>query len=514
MVRSVSLKRANLFLRQNRRWPHSPYKTRWHQTFNQQQAIEILKKSLLLPPPTQPQQNSNQPHLLSSLLHSFSIYNCDPTPQAYLFVIKTLAKTSKFNQIHSVLDHIEKNENLEIPESIFVDIIKIYADADRIQEAVCLFYRIPKFRCVPSVYSLNTLLSVVCRNIECTKMVPKILLQSQLMKIRIEQSSFRVLIGCLCRMNRVGFAIEILNCMINDIDGFVVDAKTFSLLLSSVCEPKNDLPGVEVLGFLQELKRLGFCPGMADYTNVIRYLVKMEKGLDALSVLDQMKSDGIKPDVVCYTMVLSRVIAEEDYAKAEKLFDELLVLGLVPDVYTYNVYINGLCKQNKVEAGIKMVACMEELRCKPNAITYNTILQALYKVGEESRSRELVKEMRLNGIAPNLQTYNIMIGGLVSKGEIAEACSLLKEVLDNRSRPPSFMFDETLCELCYKGKVSEVLEMLKEMADKNVSPGARVWEALLLSSGSKLDFTDTSLIDLVDPVSCQNDIFYRYLTEL
>ncbi|KAK3227444.1 hypothetical protein Dsin_007306 [Dipteronia sinensis] len=154
-----------------------------------------------------------------------------------------------------------------------------------------------------------------------------------------------------------------------------------------------------------------------------------------------------------------------------------------------------------------MVACMEELRCKPNTITYNTILLALCKVGEVSRSRELVREMRLQGIAPNLQTYNIMIGGVASAGEIAEAYSLLKEVLDKCPRPPSFMFDETLCELCYKGMVSEVLELLKQMADKNVYPVARVWEALLLSSGSKLDFMNTSLIDLVDPVSCQNDFF-------
>ncbi|KAL5740273.1 hypothetical protein ACOSP7_029148 [Xanthoceras sorbifolium] len=497
MVRSSYLKRTNLYLRQHRKWPLSPYKAKWHQTFNQQQAMQNLKKSL-----SQEEQDPNNqaPHLLYSLLHSFTIYNCDPTPQAYLFVIKTLAKTSQFPHIRYVLDHLENNENFETPDSFFTDLFKIYADAGRIQDAVCLFYRIPKFRCVPSVHLLNTLLSVVCRNRECTKVVPKILLQSQLMNIRIEESSFRVLIGCLCRMNRVGFALEIFNCMIND--GFLIDAKTFSLILSSVCEQKKGLSGVEVLGFLQEMKRLGFCPGMADYTNVIRYLVKIKKGLEALSVLSQMKLDGIKPDVVCYTMVMSGVIAEEDYEKADKLFDELLVLGLVPDVYTYNVYINGLCKQNKVEAGIKMIACMEELRCKPNAITYNTILQALCKVGELSKSRELVREMRLKGNAPNLHTYNIMINGLVSTSEIVEACSLLTEVLDKFSCPPSFIFDDTLCGLCYRGMVSAVVELLKEMADKNVSPGARVWKALLLSSGSKLDFMDTSLIDLVDPVSC------------
>lgn len=498
MVRSSALKRANLHLRKHRKWPLSPYKAKWHQTLDQQQAMRNFKQSLTTPPTKHhQQQNPRQPHILSSLLHSFSIYNCEPPPEAYHFVIKTLAENSQFCDISSVLDHIEKGENFETPEFIFIDLIKTYADAHRIQDSVNLFYKIPKFRCVPSVYSLNALLSVLCRNKEWVKIVPQILLKSQLMNIRIEESSFRILISTLCRINRVGFAIEILNCMIND--GFCVDGKTCSLILSSVCE-QRDLSSDELLGFVQEMKKLGFCFGMVDYTNVIRSLVKKEKVFDALGILNQMKSDGIKPDIVCYTMVLNGVIVQEDYVKAEELFDELLVLGLVPDVYTYNVYINGLCKQNNVEAGIKMIACMEELGSKPDVITYNTLLQALCKVGELNRLRELVKEMKWKGIVLNLQTYSIMIDGLASKGDIIEACGLLEEALNKGLCTQSSMFDETICGLCQRGLVRKALELLKQMADKDVSPGARVWEALLLSSVSKLDFVNTSFIRLVDQI--------------
>ncbi|KDO63309.1 hypothetical protein CISIN_1g039177mg [Citrus sinensis] len=444
MVRSSALKRANLHLRKHRKWPLSPYKAKWHQTLDQQQAKQNVKQSLTTPPTKQQQQIPKQPHILSSLLHSFSIYNCEPPPEAYHFVIKTLAENSQFCDISSVLDHIEKRENFETPEFIFIDLIKTYADAHRFQDSVNLFYKIPKFR-----------------------------------------------------INRVGFAIEILNCMIND--GFCVDGKTCSLILSSVCE-QRDLSSDELLGFVQEMKKLGFCFGMVDYTNVIRSLVKKEKVFDALGILNQMKSDGIKPDIVCYTMVLNGVIVQEDYVKAEELFDELLVLGLVPDVYTYNVYINGLCKQNNVEAGIKMIACMEELGSKPDVITYNTLLQALCKVRELNRLRELVKEMKWKGIVLNLQTYSIMIDGLASKGDIIEACGLLEEALNKGLCTQSSMFDETICGLCQRGLVRKALELLKQMADKDVSPGARVWEALLLSSVSKLDFVNTSFIRLVDQI--------------
>ncbi|KAJ0028843.1 hypothetical protein Pint_34992 [Pistacia integerrima] len=502
MVRSSPLKRANPYLRKHRKWPLSPYKAKWHQTFNQQQAMQNLKQSLTMPPAIQQQQQkSNQPYILSSLIHSFDVYNCEPTPEAYHFIIKTLAETSQFCQLLSVLDYLERNEKFETPEYILADLIKLYADANKIHDSINLFYRISKFRCVPSVYSLNTLLSVLCRNKERIKMVPQILLKSQLMNIRIEESCFRLLIRALCRINRVGYAIEMLNGMIND--GFSVDSRTFSLVLASVCEEK-DLSSVQVLGFLEGIRKLGFCPGMVDYTNVIRCLVKKEKGLEALNVLNKMKLDGIKPDIVCYGMVMSGVVADEDYVKAEKLFDELLVLGLVPNVHTYNVYINCLCKKNNVEAGIKMIACMEELGCKPNVITYYTLLRELCKVGELGRSKELMREMGLKGIAMNLQTYSIMINGLVSKGEVIEACYLLEEVLDKEFCPPSLMFDKAICGLCHRGLVCRALELLKKMGEKNVSPGARVWKALLLSSGSKLDFSNTSLTGLVD--NLKNDI--------
>ncbi|KAB5561308.1 hypothetical protein DKX38_006265 [Salix brachista] len=73
---------------------------------------------------------------------------------------------------------------------------------NKTHEAIELFYRIPKFRCVPSVYSLNNLISVLCRNSIGLKLVPGILLKSQVMNIRVEESTFQVLITALCRIRK------------------------------------------------------------------------------------------------------------------------------------------------------------------------------------------------------------------------------------------------------------------------------------------------------------------------
>lgn len=317
--------------------------------------------------------------------------------------------------IPPVLDHLEHLEKFETPEFFFVYLIKFYGLADRVQDAVDLFFRIPKFRCTPTVRSLNLLLSLLCRKREWLKMVPQVLLKSQGMNIRIEESTFRVLIKALCRIKRVDYAVKMLHCMVED--GFGLDEKICSLIISSLCEQK-DLTSVEALVVWGDMRRLGFCPSVMDYTNMIRFLVKEGRGLDALDIMNQQKKDGIKPDVVCYTTVLNGIVAEGEYVKLEELFDEMLVFGLIPDVYTYNVYINGLCKQNNVDEALEIVASMEELGCKPNVVTYNTLLGALCVAGDSSKAKWLVKEMGLKGVELNLHTYRIVLDGLVRKGEI------------------------------------------------------------------------------------------------
>ncbi|XVF76910.1 hypothetical protein PTKIN_Ptkin13bG0305300 [Pterospermum kingtungense] len=482
----------NLFLRKHRRWPFSSHKTKWHQTFTQKQALQSFRRLVAVAV-----HSPCQPNLLSSLTRSFSLYNVHPTPQAYHFLIKNLLQNHQYSRVPSVLHHLKRIQKFQTPEYMFAHLIKTYGNANRIQDAVDIFYRIPKFRCVPSVYSLNTLLAILCRNQYGLKLVPDVLLKSLVMNIRLEESTFRILVGTLCRMNKVSYAIEILQRMIDD--GLGVNDKVFSFTLSSLCG-QGDLDGEDVMGFWRELKKLGFCPARGDYNSMISFLVRKGKGLDAWDVLNQMKSDGFKPGIVSYTMVLNGVVAEGDYVLADDLFDELLLLGLVPDVYTCNAYINALCQQNKIEEGIKMLTCMEKLQCKPNVLTYNMILEAICKVGEVSRAREILREMKYKGIEMKLVSYKVIINCLVSKGDILEACGLLEEVLHKCFCCQSSTFDEVICGLCQRGLVCKAIELLIKMVDRNVSPWIRVWEALLLSSESRLKFCMTTFIDLVNPL--------------
>ncbi|KAL9315240.1 hypothetical protein ACSQ67_016241 [Phaseolus vulgaris] len=406
MVRHPLSKRANKYLRKFRKWPHSPYKTSWHHNFGEQQAMHKLKQATLeMGCPQTP--NLPHPFLLSTLLDAFKAYSCDPTPKAYYFVIKTLTSTSHLQDIPPVLDHLEQLETFETPEFILVYLIRFYGLSDRVQEAVDLFLRIPRFRCTPTVWSLNLVLSLLCRKRECLKMVPEILLKSQHMNIRVEESTFQVLIKALCRIKRVGYAIKMLNYMIEG--GYGLDETICSLIISSLCE-QEDMTSVEALVIWRDMRKLGFCPGVMDYTNMIRFLVKEGKGMDALDILNQQKKDGIKPDIVCYTMVLSGIVAEGEYVKLEELFDEILVFGLVPDVYVYKwIMLDGLVGKGETGEACFLLEEMLEKCFFPRSSTFDHIIFQMCQKGLIAEAIELTKKIVGKSFVPGARAWEALL---------------------------------------------------------------------------------------------------------
>lgn len=482
--RSRSSSLHNYYLRKRRRWLLSPYKTHWHIAFAHQQAMQNLKKSV-------------KTHLLTALIDSFAMYECDPSPNAYHFVIKLLFKNpSKWDQIPQVLDHIQKVATFETPEYILIDLIQFYGDCNMIHHAVELFYKIPKFRCNPSVHSLKALLLVLCEK-GSLGIVPQVLIKSQVMNIRIEESCFGILIKVLCRIGKINYAVELLNCMVND--GFNLDERICSYILKSMCEQK-ECNGTEIMCFLEHLRKLGFCPNRDDWCNVIQLLVHKENSSEeAMKALSRMKMDKIEPDIVCYNLILNRLILEEDYRKADQVFDKMLVLGLVPNIFTYNPFINGLCQQNKVDEGIKMLESMDELGCKPDLITYNTILRAVIRERRMNLAREIITKIETKGMQLNSETYDLIFSGLLGNSELEESCDLdfLKEMIKRVSFYDSFeFFDNVICGLCQRGMHQTAFEVVQKMGDKSISPGIRSWEALLQESG----FMNHSSVDFISPI--------------
>ncbi|XP_059305284.1 pentatricopeptide repeat-containing protein At2g38420, mitochondrial [Lycium ferocissimum] len=473
----------NYYLRQKRKWPHSPYKTKYQdrETFTHQLAMQKLIQST--------KNISPKTNLLAILIDSFSSYKCNPTPNAYFFILKTLTKNpTTWDQIPHILDHIHKVENFNAPEYIFTYLIKFYGVSNKTNLAFELFFTMPCFRCNPSVKSLNVLVWVIFKNNYDLRFVLLVLVKCQLMNVWVEESTFKILIKELCRIGKVKNCVDLLNLMVDS--GLNLDESICSLILCTMSGLKV-CDGIDIWGVLEEMRKLGYIPKRVDLCNVIRFYVKNGKGVDGLLVLNKMKMSGIMvPDIVCYNLVLNGLILEGEWNYADEVFDELLVSGLVPDIVTYNVYINGLCKQNKVDEALRMIGCMEDLGCKPETNTYYTILEALCRSNEMlSSAKEFFGQIKLKGLQLNAPMYGIMINCMIRNGEVDEAYNMLQEMVGMGFVPQSVTFDGLIYCLCERGLLSEVMELLSIMVAKNVVPGIGSWEALVqaLSNSAKED---------------------------
>lgn len=457
----------NYYIRKRRKWPIQPYKKQLPDFFAFQLAKKSFKQSI----------KKSKAHLLSDLIDACAAYEVEPSPQSYHFLFKILIQNRPSNchdQILQVLDHIEKVENFETPECVFIDLIKFYGENNMFDDAVELFSTTPRFRCEPSVETLNALLTVLCKNEKGLEIVPAILAKSQSMNIRIEESTFEILIRALCRIGNASNALAMLNQMVEE--GFDLDQKVCSLMLATMCRQLNYAGGGgggDILGFLDDLKILGFKPRSDDFFNVIRVLVKRGKGMDALRLLKQMKMNKVRPNIMCYNLVLDWLICNQEFSVADKMFDELLVLGLVPDIHTYNMYINGLCLQGKVGEGIALFHSMEELGSVPDLNTYRVISSALYKAGDLHRVRDMVQEMRLKCMRFDQHTYEILIDSFVSGGDVEVACSLIDELLDENIIHRSKILDKIMCWLCKTGLHFKSDELLERMAVEDLATGMK-----------------------------------------
>jgi pentatricopeptide repeat protein len=303
---------------------------------------------------------------------------------------------------HSYLVPLAKLHKRPPNEAQFIHYITVCAKAGALREATQLFDKMPDLKCTPTVASLNQLLSLLCEKSEGLYMVRDVLLKSQRMGIRVDRSTFRILIDALCRNAKAKFAIEIMGLMgLFECDP---DPRMYSLVLKSLCENSNSWS--DVIAFIREMGNAGFSARIWDCHMVIDFLVKEGKVDEAYCFVNEMKDDGTKPDVNCYNKVLSGFCESGKSDMVDKVFDEMLINGLVPNICTFEIYISGLAKKGDVDEMVKMVKCMERTGFNATVQIYNMVIGEYMRSGEICRARELMDEMVRKGIKWNSDTLS------------------------------------------------------------------------------------------------------------
>ncbi|XP_016649638.1 PREDICTED: pentatricopeptide repeat-containing protein At1g05600-like, partial [Prunus mume] len=80
----------------------------------------------------------------------------------YANMISILGNSGRINEMKEVINEM-KNDSCECKDSVFVSVIKTYARAGLLDEAVSLFKNISQFNCVNWTQSFNTLLEIMVK---------------------------------------------------------------------------------------------------------------------------------------------------------------------------------------------------------------------------------------------------------------------------------------------------------------------------------------------------------------
>lgn len=382
--------------------------------------------------------------LATTITSSFHDRGLEPNAAVYSFVIKTLCQRSLFTQLPPVLNQLENMEKFEPSESIFVDLMKNFGASNMLKEAVDVFFRIPRFRCTHSMDSLNTLLLVLSKSKDGINMIEYVLKQTPKLNIRLDTTSFWIMINTLCKLGKVHSAVQLLNEM--PVHECVPDYRIYSLILSSLCQ-QNPNPDV-LFDFIERMRYSEVLPSCVDYGNVIKALINRGEVEKAYTIFTQMRSEGTKPDIVAYKSLLTGFISICNYTKTEELFDGMLLSGLVPDLVTYNTYVDGLCKQSEFEQAKLILISMEKLSCNPSVDTYNILIARYCNAGQIREARESMNEMYRKGIEWNRHTYVILIDGFLRNGDVVDADVIIHDMLKTGFVLKNFSFESMIHGLC------------------------------------------------------------------
>ncbi|MED6133954.1 hypothetical protein PIB30_032978 [Stylosanthes scabra] len=337
-----------------------------------------------------------------------------------------LGKMKRFEELHQVLDEMSQREGV-INESVFATLIRRYAGAHKVEEAVGMFYRRGAFG------------------------------------LEVDSEAFRTLLMWLCRYKHVEDAETLFHSKMNE---FPPDIKSWNVIFHGWC----------VLGNTHEAKRLwkdivaSKCkPDLFTYATFIKAMTKKGKLGTALKLFHGMWDKGCNPDVVICNCIIDALCFKKRVPEALEVFKCMRERGCEPNVATYNSLIKHMCKIRRMEKVYELVCDMESRKgnCLPNAITYsyllgslkeprevpvvlarmerngcsmnddiyNLVLRLYMEWDDQDGVRRTWEEMERNGWGPDRRSYTIMIHGHLENGRTKDALRYFREMVSKGMRP-------------------------------------------------------------------------------
>lgn len=359
--------------------------------------------------------------------------NYEHTVRAYHIMIESLAKIRQYEIMWDLVNRMKSKGMLNI--ETFCIIMRKYARAQKVNEAVYTFNVMKKYDVLPNLAAFNGLLSA------------------------------------LCKSKNVRKAQEIFDTMK---DQFHPDSKTYSILLEGWGRAPN-LPKARAI--FSEMVGSGCNPDIVTYGVMVDILCKAGRTDEAIKVINNMECSGCQPTSFIYSVLIHTYGIENRIEDAIDTFLEMERNGVNPDVAVYNALISAFCKVNKFQNAYKVVDEMDRKGVTPNSRTCNILINSLIGRGETDEAFKVFRKIT-KVCEPDADTYTIMIKMFCEREEVDVAFKLWKYMKSKQFAPSMHTFSALINGLCNKDDASRACVLMEEMIERGIRPGRHTFEKL------------------------------------
>ncbi|XP_061348053.1 pentatricopeptide repeat-containing protein At1g77360, mitochondrial [Gastrolobium bilobum] len=377
--------------------------------------------------------------------------NYSHTIRAYHSMIESLAKIRQYQIMWELVNAMRKKGMLNV--ETFCIIMRKYARAQKVDEAVYTFNVMEKYDMPPNLAAFNGLLSALCKSKNVRK--AQEIFDSMKGRFVPDSKTYSILLEGWGKAPNLPKAREIFREMVDM--GCNPDIVTYGIMVDILCKAGRVDEAVEVV---KDMDANNCRPTSFIYSVLVHTYGVENRIEDAVDAFLEMERKGIKADVVVYNALIGAFCKVSKFKNVHRVLQEMECNGVTPNSRTCNVIISSLISQGKTDRVFGVFRRMIKL-CEPDADTYTMMIKMFCERNELEMALKIWRYMKSKHFVPSMHTFSALINGLCEKGNVMKACVLMEEMIEKGIRPSRVTFGR-LRQLLIKEGREDVLKFLHE----------------------------------------------------
>ncbi|KAK9116163.1 hypothetical protein Sjap_015110 [Stephania japonica] len=386
-----------------------------------------------------------------------------PTTECYNALIDGVGKIKQFKLIWELVGDM-RSKGL-VNRDTFGLIIRRYARAKNINEAVEAFESMERFGLKPELQDFNRLIDALSKSKQVKK-ANQVFDEMKKKRFVPDLKSYTILLEGWGQEQNIVMVKEIYREMRDE--GFEPDVVTYGIMINAFCKSKKF---DEAIALFHEVEATKCKPTPHIYCTLINGLGSENRLSEALEFFERSKSSGLVPEVPTYNAVVGSYCWAKRFEDAYRVVDKMKKTGFGPNSRTFDIILHHLIRARRTKEVYSIFQKMRsEFKCEPTISTYTIMVNMFCNEEQVDMALKMWEEMKASGILPIMHMFSSLINGLCSENRLDDACVYFQEMLTLGIRPPASLYSNLKQALIDAGKKDVALSLGLELDKARKTP--------------------------------------------